>query len=452
MSVQMAVADGSATCVPQSEMREIAQNFRQFKSLADRGEYCFDGSQTSHLIAGIMFMRKTQFSAAMPKSGDELFSGTFATNWYEYFIGRIDEFQIPANCPKGVGAYVYFFGNTMYVCPMLLTDNFTAMDRASVFMHEARHIDGFPHVTCSRGPRRGLNGACDSSIQDHGSYGVTVETYAQLSRYAGDLHPALRAYARAAATTYADEAFETPVNVARKEQLLLMTTNKELHALNPKTAETLQLGSAPALGVVVMRAQHMILFPEDRTLQAKYMFARSEGDIQQAAGDIAVEYNNQTPAIRANLLDVHIATQWSAQVYPDKVRLSCNPRAEGYQDVALPDGERAKNLIYPNGYDRAATQINLTVESGKILEIGCRTTSDGYVRLSTLNFDQPYKRMQKVGSDVIGLTTDGRLFRVENGKSVALQTALDGKVYEMVPNSHVDFFDSNQDGNVILVK
>ena len=66
-------------CIGQSEMQEIAKDFKQFKNLADQ-EFCYDGSQNSNLISSIMFMRKTAFQANMPKSEDELFSGRFSSS------------------------------------------------------------------------------------------------------------------------------------------------------------------------------------------------------------------------------------------------------------------------------------------------------------------------------------------------------------------------------------
>ncbi len=435
------VAHAAGTdCVPQAEMQAIAQHFTQFRHLANKSEYCYDGSNESGLIAGIMFMRKTAFAASMPNSPDDLFSGAFKADWYQYFIGRITDFQIPANCPKGVGAYVYMFGNTMYVCPMLLSDNFTALDRASVFMHEARHIDGFPHTTCTRGPRAGLQGACDNRMSDRGSYAVSVETYAQLAAYATDLHPALKAYSRSAAVIYADEAFESPVRIDRQQQFLLMTTQGEFHLLNlVNGVQTQKLGRAPALGKLVMRAQHMILYPDDKALPAKYVFARDEGDIQQAAGDIAVEYNGLSPAGRAEWVDVHIGAQWAARILRDKMRIGCDPRSDSYTDVAN-GGEVPVAMIYPNGYDRAARQAHVAMQSGRIFEIGCANNRP-YSRASSLSFDQRYKRIQKAGQDVIGLTQDGRLFRINGTASTPLQTPLDGRVHEIAPNQHVEFFD-----------
>ncbi|HMN68523.1 MAG TPA: hypothetical protein PKC28_08285, partial [Bdellovibrionales bacterium] len=249
-------------CISQTEMSEIAASFPQFRSLAG-AEYCLDDSPTAHLLGGIMFMRQTRFAPDMPKSNDDLFSGRFASSWWDYFIGRINEFQVEGSCAKGVVAYVYWFGNTMYVCPMALTANMTALDLASVFMHEARHIDGFPHTTCTHGPRQGLQGACDSRISQGGSYAVTVETYAQLAKYAPDIHPAMRAYSRSSAAIYANEAFETPVRVDLRTQYLIMTDDGEFHELNVvgETATKLA-GHAPAVGQIFMRGQHMILYPQ----------------------------------------------------------------------------------------------------------------------------------------------------------------------------------------------
>lgn len=439
VGVQLYAADSE--CISQAEMQEIAKHFSQFSDLANRGEYCPDGSKESHLLAGIMFMRKTSFATNMPKSSDDLFSGNFSTDWYQYFVGRINDFAIQESCPRGVGAYVYMFGNTMYVCPMLLSDSFTALDRASVFMHEARHIDGFPHVTCSRGPRAGLNGACDDRIASGGSYAVSVETYAQIAKYSEGIHPALRAYSRSAAVVYADEAFQTPTRIDRVPQFMALTTNGEFHTLNPnKSVMTNQLGQAPAVGRIVMRGQHMILYPENRALPAKYVFARNEGEIRQEAGDIAIEYNSQTPQQRLDWVDVHMSAQWSAQVFRDRVKFTCDPRSTATSEQNVGD-EKPVGFIYPEGYDRAAAKVLLAMESGKIYELGCQNKRPFY-RTSTLNFDQRFKRIQKAGGHVVGLTSDGRLFKIENGKSTALQTSLDGRIFELVPNDKIEFLDN----------
>lgn len=432
----------SATdCVSQAEMTEIASHFSQFRNLA-KTDFCYDGSPTSNLVASLMFMKKTAFEADMKKSFDELFSGKFSQSWYNYFIGRINNMNVQSSCRKGVGAYVRNFGRTMYVCPLLLSDTFSALDRASVFMHEARHVDGYPHVTCSQGPRKGLQGACDDKISDGGSYSVTVETYAQLAKYATDLHPALKAYSMASAVTFADEAFETPARVNRRNELLLMDNNKNLYSLNlAENNEITELGQTPALGHIVLRAQHLILFPEDKNLTARYLFAKNEGEIDQSAGEATTEYNAQSPDQRDDLVDIHISAQWTAKVYHDKVRFACDPRSATINELSL-KGAKAVSILYLKGYDRASRLNYLLLNDGQLYEFGCTESTKPFLRVSAIKLPMDFKRMHKVGDIVVGLTAEGSLFTVDGIKATAIPTSIDGEIHEIAPRQSYGFTDS----------
>ncbi len=439
--VKVAAAESvKAGCISASDMTEIAAHFVQYESLAGK-EYCYDDSETSALLESFMFMRSTVFETSMPKSVDELFSGKFANDWWGYFIGRVGNIRIDTGCPKGVVAYVYAFGgDTMFVCSTALTKLFTSMDRASVFMHEARHLDGFPHVTCKQGPRAGLQGACDRQISAGGSYAVTVETYAQLAKYATDLHPALRAYARSTAVVYAHETFEIPATVDRQSQFLLMSEQGDFYQMDVTGAGTLtQLGRTPALGHIVMRANHMILIPEDRNEDSRFVFAQNQGEIDQQPHDYAKEYNEKSPTERAELVDWHISVLWGAKVYRNRVILACDPKSTKTQELSLPSSP--VSLLYPNGVDRAAQEVHLITESGSVLEVGCDQARTAFVRASALVLDQPFKRLYRSGDQVVGLTGAQQLFRLENGVSTPISTDLDGQVFELAPLQTFTFFD-----------
>lgn len=433
----LAFADG---CIPQSEMQAIAQGFPQFAELAN-SEYCPDGSETAHLIAGLEFMRQTRFQDPMDRSPDQLFSGTFANDWWGYFTGRVNNFEVDNSCPKGVIAYVWAFGgSTMYACAAALTDNFTGLDLASVFMHEARHLDGFPHVTCSRGPRKGLSGACDNEITDTGSYDVTVETYAQIAKYAPDVHPALRAYARNTSIVYADEAFEVPVQISRNQHFLVMTNDTVLHALNLDGYHE-QVGVAPETGNVVMRAQNMILLPDNKDSTARYFFAHSEGDIPTQAGALAEEYNGLAPIDRGTFVDAHIGTQWTARLYTTKLRMDCNPNSPGTEELALP--ETPVSLTYMGGYDRGASSIQMIMQSGKVYDIGC-SRNRAFMQDSQFTVDQPYRKIYAMGGLTLGVTMDGNIRSLENGTSqpYAMGAGVDGQVRTIMPYQTFEFFDT----------
>ncbi len=432
----------AANCISKEDMTDIASHFTQFSALSGK-EFCHDGSETANLLASLMFMRSNQFATDMKPSKDELFSGKFADSWYKYFTGRINEMSIDTGCPKGVAAYVYGFGgNTMYVCSAALNDNFSALDRASIFMHEARHIDGYPHITCSKGPRKGLQGACDNRISDTGSYSVTVETYAQLAKYSKDLHPALKAYARSAAVIYADEAFETPARIDRSQQLLVMTKNKDLMSVALGADNSVKnLGQTPALGHIIMRAQHMVLLPEDRTLPAKYLFVNNVGDISQSPGDAFTEYNGQTAQQKSEFVDFQSGAQWNAKVYKTKLVFACDPRAATTSEQAV-TGSSVVGILHLTGYDRNAKSNFLATEDGNIYEFGCDQQLKSFIKASSaVKLDQRFKRIHKVNDMLIGLTADGRLYQIKDGNSVAIPTSVDGQIYEIAPRQNFSFFD-----------
>lgn len=460
VSVAQASVDVSAECIPQAEMKAIASHFNQFANLAN-ADFCNDDSQNWHLVSSIEFMRKTQFSETMQPSKDQLFSGKFANNWYDYFIGRIDSLEVVNDCPKGVIAYVYMWGDkTMYTCPAALTDRFSSLDRASVMMHEARHIDGYPHVTCSKGARKGIQGACDTNISNGGSYAVTVETYAQLAKYAEGIHPAMKAYAKSSAVIYADEAFENPVKINRAENLLVLTKDLDFYSLNVKTSELKKLGQASSEGHIVKRGQHMIIFPTDKNLKAQYVFSNNEGEIAQSPMEFVSEYNTQTPEQKSQFVDLHSGAQWTAIVYKDKVNLKCDPRSQATKDINLPKGVTAASLIYPDGYARDKYTALLTTSTDQLFELGCvnkqatlkpvsKPSLRSFVKsfkssmklYNQLVYDQKYLRIHKVNSDVLGLADDGKIYKIESGRSTPIKTDLDVEIAEIVPQQSFEFFE-----------
>lgn len=433
------------TCVSKEEMQEIANHFNQFEPYAEK-QYCLDGSEISNLLESLLYMKKTFFESPMDVSSDELFSGRFKDDWYGYFTERISEIEIDDGCPKGVGAYVYgFWGSKMYVCTMLLAKDFTALDRASVFMHEARHIDGYPHTTCHSGPRAGIRGACDSRISDGGSYAVSVETYAQIAKYATEVHPALRAYSKAAAVTYADEAFVTPAQVDRVEGIIALSTDQNFYKLTKVAAGEFKadkIGKAPSLGTITMRAQQLILFPTDKSKTAGYVFPKGEGQISQQAGEVPRRYNSMEPSEREQVIDSHIAGQWTAQVFQNKLEFSCDYRSDRLTQVSLPSGKEPLAFIYPEGYNRAHPTLKVSFADGSVFEAGCENTQSAFLRDTGLVSEVPLKRVHKVKGLSLGVDLSGNLYEVENGqiKPVRVIGGLD-QIFELAPYSNFNFFD-----------
>lgn len=441
MSFGAESAQAATGCVASKDMNEIAAAFNQFNHLKNK-EFCYNDTADSALIEAIMFMRNTQFEAAMPQSPDDLFSGKFASSWWTYFIGRINKFSVQKNCPEGAAAYVIalFGGKTMYVCPLMLTGAMTALDRASIYMHEARHIDGFPHMTCTHGPRKGINGACDQRIKDGGSYAVTVETYAQLGQYSVDVHPALKAYAKASAVVYANEAFEETVRINQTPNFMFLTQDKQFHELDVQGGvKVTARGMVDSLGSIFIRGLYYVIFPDDKTLPAKFVFTNNEGNLDQIPGKDAGDYNAATPAEKANWVALHYAGAWAVKSFTDRVQFVCDAQGGAKSDLSL-NGAKPVGFIYPNGYDREHLQAYLMVEDGRVMEVGCTNKTTPYMKVSAISYDRPLKRLYKSGTTTVALGTDGSLYTVNGKTTTLLPNAQNGQIHELLAHTNFAFF------------
>ncbi len=289
-----------------------------------------------------------------------------------------------------------------------------------------------------------MSGACDNKISDEGSYAVTVETYAQFAKYSIDVHPALKAYAMSSAAIYANETFENPAKVNAKPILVLLNQAGQFFSMNLNGRNEIEkLGQVPSLGRIVMRGQHMILFPEDKTLPAKYVFTKNEGDIAQSAGDSILEYNSQTPAQKADMKDMIIGAQWNARVYTNRVKFICNPQSTSTSEVSLPAGQTAGRILHLAGYKRESKSSYLISEQGSLFEFGCENTKP-FIKASAVTLDQKFKRAYKVADRIYALNDGGELFELANGRSIKIELPnAVGQIFELAPQQTYDFIETN---------
>jgi hypothetical protein len=424
-----------ANCISAADMTQIAQDFKQFASLSGK-EYCFDGSQNSYLLAGINYIRKVQFTQPMANSPDELFTGKFASSWNTYLTRLIKTFKIESTCPQGAIAYVqsFFHQNTMHVCPMALTNAFTPLDLASVFMHEARHIEGYGHVTCAQGPRAGLQGACDKKISDAGSYAVTVETYAQLGQYGKDIHPAFRAIAQASSLIYAAEAFQVPVRINQEEAFLALTADKKIHHISSDLKAVREVGVTAQVGHIAKSKMGLMFIPENKNQPMTRIFPN--GEIQAAT----IEYNDLSAVARANVVDYYFAWTWNARVDKNKVTFFCDKRQRPTQSSVVNfSGGQALSVVYPEGYSPDKNYAFVTTTNG-LVKISCEGMQGKIAASSDLQIDADLKRVHKANATTIGLTNDGEI--VQLGRSpvrvdLGLRDIVDVSSY-----SRATFFDA----------
>ncbi|MFN3696213.1 MAG: hypothetical protein ACK4VO_02135 [Pseudobdellovibrio sp.] len=428
--------DPKEGCISAADMTEIANYFKQFKNLAGQ-EYCHDESQTSYLLAGLNYIRKVQFSESMVNSPDELFTGKFAKDWFGYFTKRINKIQIESNCPTGVIAFVYagfMADSTMHACPMALTNAFTALDLASVFLHEARHLDGFPHVVCAEGPRAGLQGACDKKISDGGSYAVTVETYTQLGQYGKDIHPAFRAIAQASALIYGAEAFQQKVKINTEEAFLALTSDKKIYKIDSTLSKAPQImGSTVDLGHFIKSKMGLVIMPTDKTKQMVRVFPTGETQ------SMANEYNTSIVSDRQNVVDYYFAWTWNARIEKNKVRFFCDKREKPTQstDVSFPSQVEAQSIVYPEGYTPNQNFAYVATSQG-LYKFSCES-GKGQIVAAQNTIDSDIKRIHRANNVILALTKTGEVLNLSN-QAQRIDLGL-SNIVDITSYSRATFFD-----------
>ncbi|WP_413577870.1 hypothetical protein ACLVWU_05225 [Bdellovibrio sp. HCB290] len=199
-----ALSANSAECVNKDSLSKTLSQFK-ISHLDEDGEVLKDfeledacvGGAFQAVAEGVQFLRKIPAPKNLPSRYATLISQEGPT---KFLNNRIKEIHITwpndYTCEQGALGYVKSdeTENRMYICNHVNIHDYTPLYVAHILVHEARHIDGFPHQQCIQGMFNFDIYACDSSYQEQGSYGIG--TGLMLYTYKGAKNEALRDEAR----------------------------------------------------------------------------------------------------------------------------------------------------------------------------------------------------------------------------------------------------------------
>ncbi|MBC7741183.1 MAG: hypothetical protein H7061_03240 [Bdellovibrionaceae bacterium] len=103
----------------------------------------------------------------------------------------------------------------------------STLGRVGTFIHEARHTEGFRHISCNQGTYQGTGlPACDTNYNYGGSHAVEMEYYARVSVQGQNFHPVYKKMARLMAIARSNFLFNTsPLQV--REGLMGLTSDRK---------------------------------------------------------------------------------------------------------------------------------------------------------------------------------------------------------------------------------
>ncbi len=309
----------------------------------DKEDLCDPSTNTYKTLEMLSLIKQISFADRQIKMGP-FDQQILPKDFWGYFQEHVSYIVNEDECRKGVVAFVYgaWKDRVVHLCPYFYEDSFNIYERAETVLHEARHFEGFGHVTCVRkGPRTGQAGACDNNIQEKGSYAVTVESLAKMGFLAEGLADPVRAQLKNSSLVY-DEAFNEPILPEGFLSSYMITQAKDKGLLFDGT----RLLEVPAItnAKIISRTSALAAFPLDKTDAYTVNAYSAALDHLPAQGSFSLGYNKKPIMERPEVVDILNGDTISGSLNVTEFdgRLVKDQSAE-YTNIKLPF--RAKQLL-----------------------------------------------------------------------------------------------------------
>lgn len=381
-------------------------NGREFLHL-DNSAICSDDEALYKLFESLILLDTLPGSDA--SSTDSIVAEEGPMDFFKNRIRTIfiEDSPLSATCENDTTiAYVRpKVSNTTFVCAKAFS-GISTYQRATSLVHEARHIDGYPHADCTHGSMFAFGagrGACDTDFPLQGSYGVEAGFNIFVAKSAAD--PVLKQQARAEAIDLLVNRFNTyPWDL--KEGILAQEFSGDISFLDGKTKSFLFKGLSAAILTARLLTPTFFTFDGD-VKSVDY----SESMLTDTPGSFAEDFRKKTtPAQRSELLAVKYSINYVCQLYT--TYLYCED--EGSQTIsfsnieplALLQTSDLKSPVVLIDRNGAAYQLPAKITEGDWSEAGLKRSTSGMVLLS----------VAKIGRAQFGLSKSNQVMQYSDNQ------------------------------------
>lgn len=336
-------AHAADACLDQRVMDSVKEKVTLVGDNWETFDPCNASSNTYKMWETLSLIKQMTFANGRINIGP-LNQDILPTDFWGYFSGRVSYMVNEAECRDGIVAFVFGGLNdrVVHLCPLFYEPSQNVYDRVETILHEARHFEGFRHVTCNRGPRLGKDGACDNNIQEKGSYAVTVESFAKMALLADGVPAPMRAMLKNSSVTY-DEAFNEPILPEGFQSTYILSKDKQSAYMfdGQRTIEVPAITSAR----LISRRVALAAFPLDKSDAYTLDTYSRNFDVLPAQGSFSLGYNKTEKALRPEILDVVNGSVVGGNLTRTSVNLR-TPQDKDY--TAIPLNFRAERLFLPS--------------------------------------------------------------------------------------------------------
>ncbi len=364
------------TCLSTSDIQSVASHFKQFQAFtaSQSGEICKGEGIDDHwfeVVRSVLALQRLNVNGAIQRDEDDDLTRRpiQEKDWWGYFIERANDFVVnPAYCSSSPGtvAFVYrFFRGQINLCPRFF--EMEAGAQIEVLMHEVRHFDGHPHVTCTQGNEAGSPGACDDTILRGGSYAVSAQVSVELA-FVDQMSVEERTLSEAAATYTVNNKFNALPKVKTNDYIYLANQAGELYRALVTKLDGLELvAKLKSPAKVHGNGSQLTIFPLDPAERA-YRTSRDLKVNVSGIGAFANLYNAQSAEERSLFSAVNYLGL-GAIAKQDTLHAFCGKNANGLSQHQVTAGTLKAILALMTGVKE--TQSILLTEAGEFLQLNC---------------------------------------------------------------------------------
>lgn len=402
-----------SSCISKDQVQSVSKPF-QFSpaDLVPQEDLCNSQADEYKLVSILLALKNLRLDEApLNNRYDQKILGR---DFWSYLTERVKVIskssQEASSCRNGAMAYVEGeANNTLFLCPLYFTDTYYSLyGKASILLHEARHIEGFPHTMCLAGNKVGSTGGCDEAIEDRGSYAVSTEALAKILFQGKNISATEKAKLRIHLLDSL-ESFNEPVNGVGNTALYL----KDIEGKNAYLFDGLKLYPAKQFegARVVSRFVNLQIVPRNGMKAFSWEVLQSQSTFAPAAGACAKAYNETAPAQRSPLLEVIDDGIYFACVYENK--LSARLGYEMTEDVIIDLPVKIKAVFTSDEVKDSERDSYYAISvDNEFYRI--RFGNDGKVAVTKVaDPTGGFKHLFFFNSDLTGLTNQGVLLKMD---------------------------------------
>lgn len=400
-------------CLNEAAISDIKLSIKVETRDIEKFDRCVPKTNTYKIFQALSLFKNIRFRHSL-EIKEPFDQGILPSDFWTYFKERAHQVVDERKFCDGSNAYVNGGSKDgiIHICGPFYMDQMNAYERAIIMLHEARHFEGFRHTACKRGPRAGMEKACDDKISDKGSYAVTVEGISKMATFADNLPPATKNLLKYMAIWWTDVAFNEVVLPKGFSAVYLKSKDKAFifdGISMPFPAPVL-----PSNGVLSSRKTTIQFFPTDKSDAIAIDVMDPKFNSVPATGKFALEYN-MTPKEQRSEVKIVLNGSYSLCRVLEKT-LHCSLEADFFPIERKMVLDFKVNGIFES-FEIGSTVRNavyLLSDNDELYQIKIGQDSLVSEKITTHPL-QGFKALSVVNGKTLGLSKTGQIRSYEKG-------------------------------------